>query len=1084
MDADQPADLIGVERDLALALAATDDLETALGHVLEHACRFAGVDSGGVYVVETASGTLRLLAHRGLSPVFVAATSSYALDAPQVEPLRRGQTIHGRYPRLKVDERPGQASEGLQALVVVPIRHAGELVAALNVASHDRDELPASTRQAIETVAALVGDTLARIRALHELRASQRNLQALFDTVDDFFFILDEQGHILETNPSARERLGFSAEELRGRHVVEIHPPERRDEAGRIVAAMLEGLSSACPVPLLTRDGRLVPVETKVSRGLWAGRRVLFGVSRDVSERVRAEKALHDSEARWQYAIEGAGDGLWDWDVVTGRVDYSRQWKAMLGFEEDEIGGSLAEWDSRVHPDDRQRVYQALEQHLAGATSSYVSEHRVRCKDGSYKWILDRGQVIARAADGKPQRVIGTHSDVTARRLSEDLLRVQRDLSRALTLARTIPKAAEQLLAACLGIPGIDSGALYLVRPSDGGLELAAHRGLSEAFVALVGSYPPDAAQARLVRAGNPVYRSGEDLFGGDDARRHEGLRSLLSIPIRHEQESVACLNLASHSQEQVGEWTRQGVETIAELAGSVLARLRAETALRESEERYRTLVNASPSGVFLIREERVVFANRAAAALLGHETPDALVGLSVLELVPDRERDPLREQIAHAPVAEAGKPVEISLLRRDGSTVLTETVAAGVRFAGQSGTVVVSSDITERKRAAEALANTQRLESLGVLAGGLAHDFNNLLTGLFGYLDMARTACERERPADAQRRLDKAQAVYERARHLTQQLLTFAKGGAPVKKVAPLGPLLAQAAPFALSGSNVTLELDLAPELWPCRVDLNQIGQVIDNVVLNARQAMPGGGPLKIVARNVETPASLPAHLPAGRYLQLSFVDRGVGIAPETLPRVFDPFFSTKASGSGLGLATAYSIVRRHDGWIEVRSQPGEGTTVDVYLPAAGEQPILEGSAPVVLPGRIGRVLVMDDELPLREVLSVLLSEMGIEVEACADADEAVALFGKAIARGQPFSVAILDLTIPGGRGGIAVVAELRALGASFKAVATSGYSEDPVFADPGRFGFDAVLAKPFRWDDLAGVLARLGSSVLASIG
>ena len=380
--------------------------------------------------------------------------------------------------------------------------------------------------------------------------------------------------------------------------------------------------------------------------------------------------------------------------------------------------------------------------------------------------------------------------------------------------------------------------------------------------------------------------------------------------------------------------------------------------------------------------------------------------------------------------------------------------------------------DITDRKRLEEELQKTQKLESLGILAGGIAHDFNNLMGGIFGYIDMAR-----EQSADSilTSYLTRAMNAIDRARGLTAQLLTFAKGGAPVLKAADLFPFVKDAARFALSGSNVSCRVTIEDGLWPCTVDLDQIVQVIDNIVINAQQAMPGGGVIEIAAQNISLGENGRPGLSKGKYVKLSVEDRGTGISKELLSRIFDPFYTTKTKGHGLGLSTCYSIISRHGGAIDVESEPGKGSKFTLYLPASPEPACASeaANAPVAHHGS-GTVIVMDDELIMREIIGTMLESLGYTALCVSDGKAALERFQGKINDRTGVVALVLDLTVPGGMGGVEAVAEVRTLDKKVPIFVASGYADDPVMKNPTEFGFTASICKPFKKIDLAEMLEK----------
>jgi PAS domain S-box-containing protein len=658
--------------------------------------------------------------------------------------------------------------------------------------------------------------------------------------------------------------------------------------------------------------------------------------------------------------------------------------------------------------------------------------------------------------------------DVTERKLAEELLTMERDLGIALGAARDLREALGAALDCVLDTRCIDSGGIYLVDRATGALDLVVHRGLSHEFIRRVSHFAADTPQTRLVRAGASVFtRLGEITGLQEDAHKMEGLRSLAVVPIVHEGEVIAVFNMASHQHESMPESTRRALETIATQVGEALARLSAEQAQRESELRYRELVEAIPDMVFILdREGTVRFINRPAAAMLGRK-PEDLIGRKQADFFP---KEAARHVVGLDDVFASGTMRVSEDLYYDlpsGPLWLDNRLIPLKNDHGEITLVLgISRDVTERRKIEASLQNAQKLESLGVLAGGIAHDFNNLLTALFGYIELASN---RVPPgSEVHALLGEALSVFGRTKDLTQQLITFARGGHPRRETADLEPILRATVRFSLSGANVSATFSVAPDLWLCDIDTNQIRQVLDNITINARQAMPAGGTLSVSASNVPDHLPLPPSLAPGRYVKVSLADHGTGIPEAVLPRVFDPFFTTKDQGSGLGLAVAYSIVKKHGGHIEVESQVGRGTTFHVYLPASGQDRRRPNLAEPTLPRGGGRVLLVEDEEPVRAVTQKMLVGLGYDVTSARNGAEAIDRCTREQAGGRPFALALVDLTMSGGMGGVELVAELLKLDPSLRVIAATGYSEDPVVACPERYGFAAAIVKPYSLDEL----------------
>lgn len=388
-------------------------------------------------------------------------------------------------------------------------------------------------------------------------------------------------------------------------------------------------------------------------------------------------------------------------------------------------------------------------------------------------------------------------------------------------------------------------------------------------------------------------------------------------------------------------------------------------------------------------------------------------------------------------------------------------------------GVVIVFRDISERRHLEEELLKIRKLESVGILAGGIAHDFNNILTAILGNISLAKMYVSGDSKAFS--RLSEAEKASFRAKELTQQLLTFSRGGAPLKKAASITELLQEAVNFTLLGSSLRCEFEFAPDLCLAEMDEGQISQVVYNLAINAKQAMPNGGLLKVTAKNYDVDESSRLPLKAGKYLNIEISDQGVGIPEEHLQKIFDPYFTTKQEGSGLGLAISFSIIKKHDGYITVRSQPGKGSTFTLYLPATDlSVPQQEQEAQSACQFR-GSALLMDDEADIREVAGEMLRFLGLNVSFARDGYEALQLYRQALSSGAKFDAVILDLTIPGGMGGKDAVQELRRIDPGVKAIVSSGYSTDLIMANYEEYGFDGCMAKPYKLNEMSEALQKV---------
>ncbi len=507
----------------------------------------------------------------------------------------------------------------------------------------------------------------------------------------------------------------------------------------------------------------------------------------------------------------------------------------------------------------------------------------------------------------------------------------------------------------------------------------------------------------------------------------------------------------------------------------------RAAAELAAEKEQLAVTLRSIAEGVITTDiDGNVVLMNRVAEELTGWTQQEAAgqPSCDVFWVVNEKNRSTCiklpRQVIATDRTVELGE--DTVLIARDGVERLISAIAASIydRDRETVGVVVVFRDITAEKQLEEEILNARRIESLGILAGGIAHDFNNLLTGIMGNITLARMTAGKDHPATE--KLERAEKACLRARDLTQQLLTFSKGGAPVRKTASIADLLRETALFALRGSNVQCHIDIADNLWPVNVDEGQIGQVVNNLVINADQAMPRGGVVTLTADNFTVTESSRLPLASGRYIRVTVQDSGPGIKPEHLDKIFMPYYTTKKTGSGLGLASCYAIIKKHEGHLAVTSAPGQGATFTFYLVASADRPHREQPpTEVTTPRGTGRILVMDDEEMIRELAQELLTDAGFEVTLTADGTAAVAAYAQAFEEGNPFDVVLMDLTIPGGMGGKEALRQLLAIDPRVKAIVSSGYSMDAAMADFATHGFMAVVPKPYRAETLLAIVQQV---------
>ncbi len=862
----------------------------------------------------------------------------------------------------------------------------------------------------------------------------------------------------------------------------------------------------------------------------------MTGAAQDITDQVQADELLREaaavrkSEQHFRLLADSAPVLIWMCDRDGAAIYFNQPWIEFTGRAlEEQLGeGWLDSW----HPDEREQVVTEYRK-AHNEQQAFRVEHRLRHADGRYRWVLNHG--VPRFVNTEFIGFIGSCVDIHARKQAEEeraglLAAEQRARAEAEHARNRIAFVAEasQLLTQTLdyeraladfaraAVPRItDWCAVDLVTEDGKGLRRVqvAHQDPDKVKLAfeLSQNYPPD---PELPHGAFYVFRSGKIDWMADipremidrsvrDARHREllamlDLRSYVVAPLISRGRMLGVITFVmAESGRHYNEEDVKFIESLARRCAVAVdnarlyrlsqdelsERLRAEASLAAEKERLAVTLYSIGDGVITVDTAgRVVLLNKVAEQLTGWTQADAggKPLTEVFHIVHEKTRklvsSPVDEVLRSGGVAALAN--HTVLIARDGRERAIADSGAPIRDSAGNiiGVVLVFRDVTEQQRMEQELAKGRNLEAIGLLAGGIAHDFNNILTAILGNIALAKMYGEGDsKITDV---LGEAEKAFWRARDLTQQLLTFAKGGAPIKKTASVRELLTDTTNFALRGSNVRVDFDIANDLWAAEFDRGQLSQVINNLVLNAKQAMPGGGKLRIRAQNLRLKGGeIP--LPPGPYLHIEVSDTGAGIPEKHLAKIFDPYFTTKQQGSGLGLSIAYSIITKHQGHITVRSTIGVGTTFNIYLPATPNAKLAaerasEDGAP---DGHGRRVLVMDDELQVRNVLGGLLKGMGYDVAFAHDGNEVLHAYAEALRKHNRFDVVIMDLTVPGGMGGKECIAKLREIDPDVRAIVSSGYSNDPVMADYGAYGFRGVVAKPYQVKELGAVLRSVAA-------
>ena len=821
-----------------------------------------------------------------------------------------------------------------------------------------------------------------------------------------------------------------------------VHPDDRERLASAVDDALSKGVALDLDYRIARPGGeeRFIHSLADLSLDKSGHPTKSFGVIQDITEQKRAEEALQEernfSESLIQMsptffvAVSPTGQTL----MMNGTMLKS------LGYEKDEVLGKNY-LEAFVPEDDRELLLNVFN-NLADLNEVILNESQVLTRDGR-KLIVEWHTRPMTKENGELDYFFSVGIDIMERKKSEEELRESAERFRALF---------EGSLDAVFIIDP-ESGKILDANPIASQLLLRDH----DEIVGLhhLQLYPP-----HWTETAEKTYAK---LLQSEELQK-----PLETAVLRSDGTEVPVEALVQTIQ-------IDGIPVLHGVVRDIGERKQMVEELRRSEELFRTLAEASLSGIFIFQDGTFRYANPALGRIFGYDVKEMIRGMKPLEVTHPEDREAGEDYIRQCLDSREKRSPVFSFrgVQSNGNVIDCELLAGVVDYKSKPALIGTILDVTALKRREEELVRTQKIESLGVLAGGIAHDFNNILTAISTNMSMARMYGNLE--DDISQMIADAEKASLRAKNLTQQLLAFAKGGMPIKKTVSIVQLLRDTAEFALSGSNVRSEYSIPGDVWFVVVDEGQITQVINNLVINADQAMPAGGTIKISAKNVLVGEEDQIPLEKGRYVKVSVADQGTGISQKHLNKIFDPFFTTKQKGSGLGLAISFTLVKTHGGHIGVHSELDIGTTVDVYLPAseeAIETVAREKEAPIK--GE-GRVLLIDDDEMIRRSTGEMLKRFGYDMKLAKNGEEGLKFYKKARESERPFDAVIMDLTIRGGMGGKETIQELMKIDPDAKVIVSSGYSDDPVMSEFGAYGFVGMVEKPYRIKDLGALLGKI---------
>ena len=877
-------------------------------------------------------------------------------------------------------------------------------------------------------------------QAEEELRETRDYLENLINYTNAPFIVWDTEFKITRFNHAFERLTGYTSDEIIGQKLDILFSEKSRDESLSKIKRTLSGeYWESEEIPILRQDGD-VRVVLWNSANIYAGDGVsllaIIAQGQDITERKQAEEELRETRDYLENLINYTNAPFIVWDTEFKITRFNHAFERLTGHTSDEIIGQKL--DMLFPEKSRDESLSKIKRTLSGEYWESVEIPILR-KYGNVRVALWNSANIY-AADGTTLlATIAQGQDITERKQTEEELKQSEEKFRSILNSMT--------------------DYCYIVS-KDFKIEF-----MNKAIIEKFGDKTGDMCYKSFFDRESPCpwtklanVQKGEIVRWEHYSSKLNGTFDIIDSPLINKDGTIS----------KLGIWR------------NITERKQAEEALAAEKERLNVTLRSIGDGVITTNTEgKIVLVNKVAEDLTGWSQQEAMGKYlhEVFNIINEKTRKKCENPVEK--VLKIGGIVGLAnhtaLVARDGTERIIADSGAPIRDKDSKiiGVVLVFRDISEKKKMEEASIRAQKLESIGIFAGGIAHDFNNILTAVLANISLAKMYTKPEE--DIFEILIDAEKASVMAKGLNQQLLTFSKGGTPVKKTASLAEVVKNSACLPLRGSNIRCEFSVSDDLWPAEIDEGQISQVINNLILNAEQAMPEGGKIKVCIENATVTSEDILHPEEEKYVKISIHDQGGGIPEEHLQKIFDPYFTTKQKGSGLGLAASYSIIKKHDGLINVESEVGVGTIFYIYLPAS-EKEILtyDKASNKVLKGK-GKILVMDDEALLRDVCGKMLNYLGYEVEVSRNGAETIKLYKKAKKIGHPFDAVIIDLTIPGGMGGKEAIKRLIKIDPEIKAIVSSGYSNDPIMSNYKKYGFKGIIAKPYKIEEMSKILYEL---------
>jgi len=899
-----------------------------------------------------------------------------------------------------------------------------------------------------------------------KLNITDTDYKAIFDAVPQTVSVTTfEDGIYLEVNDFFTQLTGYTREETLGKTPFDLNlfvdPSDRKR-----YLELLEKEDEIIGFKTRYRwkDGSIMDALLSAKRLRFDGGDYLICSATDISDLKRSEMALRKSEEKFVKAFENSPVGISISTLEDGRyLEVNKAFERFTGYSRQEIiGRTSTELNLWKEPDDRRGLINYLRQNERLNNYEVVA----RYKSGETRNLLTSAEIIQL---DEQAGVLITCIDITPRKQAEILMNMQRDLSAALSATQDLEQGLQICLDAALNLSQMDCGGIYLIDKASGALDLVYYKGLNSEFIKGVEHFDSTSIMVRLVTDGKPHYTHyGEfenclGVIGGD-----KSLKAIAIVPIYHQDQVIGCLDVVSYHLDEVPEDSRLPLEAIARQIGSALARLKAEEALRESEEKYRLLVENANDAIFIAQDETVKFPNPKALAMVGYSAEE-LARMPFVSLIHPEDRNMVLERYRKRLQGEKlPQTYSFRIINAKGEELWTQLNTELITWEGRSATLNIIRDVTEQKKMEADLQRALRLEAIGTLAGGIAHDFNNLLMGIQGRVSLMMVKTDPSHPHHEH--LKGIEEYVKSAANLTKQLLGFARGGKYEVKPINLNEIIEKSAGmFGRTRKEIHIHEQYQEGIWTVEADKGQIEQVLLNLYVNAWQSMPGGGDLYLTTQNSILDDSQAALLGTdpGRYVKIIIADSGVGLDETTSEKIFEPFFTTKGMGrgAGLGLASAYGIIKNHNGIIDVDGEKGKGTTFSIYLPASQRAVGKEKIHNREIWLGTGTILLVDDENMILDVGREVLKQIGYRALTANTGRTAIDLYR---ANKDEIDLVILDMIMPN-MGGGETYDNLKEIDPRIKVLLSSGYSLNGQATEILARGCNGFIQKPFDMEELS---------------